>query len=462
MENGLKKKYGLLTAITMVVGIVIGSGVFFKAEIINDATGGNLPIGILAWIIGGLVMLACIYMFSILARKYEKINGIVDYAETIVGEKYAYYLGWFLSIIYYPTLTSVLSWLSARYTLQLFGLNDPTTGTCMTLACVYLCLSFALNTLSPVITGKFQVSTTAIKLIPLSIVAVVGTIAGLSTGMTVENFTSVVYEIPINTSLLRATVATAFAYEGWIIATSINAELKDSKRNLPIALISGGIIIVAVYIFYYIGLAGTVTTAELMDKGVKFALSSVFGNVTGTILSAFIAVSCLGTLNGLMIGCSRGFYSLAARNEGPRPDIFRQVDPVTNMPINAAVLGLIASIAWLFYFYESTLSPTKLLGVFSFDSSELPIVTIYAMYLPIFIKYLFSRQEKSFIKGIVAPLIAIIASFFMIFAAVYSHGIVPYFTAKAEGTFSCPVLFYLILFTLFMLFGTFFAKKEKK
>lgn len=70
MESNLKKKYGLTTAIAMVVGIVIGSGVFFKAEKVLTATGGNLPLGILAWIIGGAIMVACAYTFSIMATKY--------------------------------------------------------------------------------------------------------------------------------------------------------------------------------------------------------------------------------------------------------------------------------------------------------------------------------------------------------------------------------------------------------
>ena len=125
MENELKKKYGLLTAICMVVGIVVGSGVFFKAQTILNATGGDMPLGIAAWIIGGAIMIFCILAFSVMAQKYEKVNGIVDYAEATVGGKYAYYTGWFLSTIYYPTLTSVLAWLSARYTLTFICSVNP-------------------------------------------------------------------------------------------------------------------------------------------------------------------------------------------------------------------------------------------------------------------------------------------------------------------------------------------------
>ena len=130
MENNqLEKRYGLVTAICMVVGIVIGSGVFFKAEKILTATGGDLPTAILAWIIGALIMLVCAYTFSLMASKYEKVNGIVDYAETVVGKGYAYYMGWFISVIYSPTLASVLAWIAARYTCVLLGVPDVTGGT---------------------------------------------------------------------------------------------------------------------------------------------------------------------------------------------------------------------------------------------------------------------------------------------------------------------------------------------
>lgn len=230
MESTLKKKYGLLTAIAMVVGIVIGSGVFFKAEAVLKATGGNMPMGIAAWLIVGFIMIVCSYTFATMATKYEKVNGIVDYAEMTVGRRYGYYVGWFIAVIYNPTLTSVLAWVSARFTCVLLGW-DITGGPCMTITCFYLVSSYALNALSPVLAGKFQVTTTVIKLIPLLLMSVAGTLIGLSNGMTVRNFTQAA-ESGSSTGggLFASVVAVAFAYEGWIIATSINSELKDSKK----------------------------------------------------------------------------------------------------------------------------------------------------------------------------------------------------------------------------------------
>ena len=85
MDNKLEKKYGLSTAIGLLVGIVIGSGLFFKAEAVLNKTGGNMPLGILAWLIVGLVMIVCAYVFSTMAIRYEKANGVVDYADATVG-----------------------------------------------------------------------------------------------------------------------------------------------------------------------------------------------------------------------------------------------------------------------------------------------------------------------------------------------------------------------------------------
>jgi basic amino acid/polyamine antiporter, APA family len=444
----LNKKYGLFTAIAMVVGIVIGSGVFFKAEKILTATGGNLPLGILAWVIGGFIMISCAYTFSLMATKYERVNGIVDYAEATMGGTYGYYVGWFMAMIYYPTLTSVLAWVSARYTAVLFGW-DITGGECMTIAGFYLVASYALNALSPVLAGKFQVTTTVVKLIPLLLMALVGTVFGMNSGMIVQNFTTVVTEVDPLIAVFTAVVATSFAYEGWIIATSINAELKDSKRNLPLALMAGTFTVMVVYILYYVGLAGAVTNQTLMEggqEGAKLAFETVFSSVGGTLIFVFVIISCLGTLNGLMLGCTRGIYSIAARNQGPRPVMFSQVDTVTNMPTNSAVLGLLLCAFWLVYFYGANLT-TPWFGFFCFDSSELPIVTIYALYIPIFAVFMKKEADLSVFKRYVMPALAIFGSLFMMFAACFSHGM--------------AVVAYLSIFGAVMLAGVFFSGERR-
>ena len=475
MENGLKKQYGLLMAICMVVGTVVGSGVFFKAQAILQKTNGDMPLGVLAWIIGGAVMIFCVLAFCVMAQQYEKVNGLVDYAEATVGSKYAYMMGWFATTIYTPAMTSVLAWLTARYfltflvsvnpDLQLAG--DPVTGTeTFLLAGFILICVFAVNTLSSKLAGKLQISATFIKLIPLLLMAVVGTIYGLSHNMAGEPVSILAGNFATSAGdfkpLFGAVVATAFAYEGWILATSINSEIKDSKKNLPIALVLGGVIIIAIYLFYYMGVAGGASVETLMNDVATTAFTTVFGNVFGNILNLFVAVSCLGTLNGLLIGCIRGMYSISVRNMGPKVDLMKQIDPASGMPSNSCIIGLVIVAAWLVYFYGANLTAKPWFGVFSFDSSELPIITIYALYIPMFIQFMRKAKELSALKRFVLPALGIIGSSFMVIAAIYSHGYLPYLAAKENGQFSCPVLFYLILFAVIMIAGALVMKPKKK
>ncbi|MFV0497526.1 MAG: APC family permease [Candidatus Fimivivens sp.] len=449
MENNkLTVKYGLATAIAMVVGIVIGSGVFFKAEKILLATGGNLPLGILAWIIGGAIMVVCAYAFSIMATKYSFVSGVVDYAEVSCGKKYGYMLGWFLATIYYPALTGVLAWVSARYLCVIIGF-DIVGPQCMIISMFFLVAAFTMNALSPLLAGKFQVSTTIIKLIPLALMAVVGTIVGLNNGMTIQNFTTVVTPVSTGNALFTAVVATSFAYEGWIIATTINAELKDSKKNLPLALVFGTLIVATVYICYYIGLAGGVSNEIMMaggETGAKLAFQAVFSNVGAGALFIIIVISCLGTLNGLMMGCTRGFYALAARGEGPAPKMFKHIDPTSNMPTNSSIMGLFFAAFWLMYFYGANLT-VPWFGPFCFDTSELPIVTLYAAYIPIF-WHITKDRALSFGKRFIAPVLAICGCIFMVVAACFAHG--------------WAVAYYIVVFVIISLIGAIYMTSSSK
>ncbi len=458
----LTRKYGLVTAICMVVGTVIGSGVFFKAQNVLNATGGNMPLGIAAWAITGLIMIICSAQFAVMATKYEKVSGVVDYAEATCGKGYGYYLAWFMVNIYYPAMTGVLAWVSARYFGVLFGW-DMVGPEVMALSGFFLVGSFALNAFSPKLAGKFQISATFIKLVPIFLMAIVGTIVGTVNGTLPQNFSTVVTEVAGGKSagLFAAIVATVFAYEGWIVATSINAELKNPKKNLPLALIIGAFIVVATYILYYIGVAGGATNEVLMNDGATVAFSNIFGKVGGVILNVCIVISCLGTLNGLMVAATRGMYAIASRDEGPAPQIFSQVDKQTNMTTNSSIYGLLICAAWLLYFYGANLT-SGWFGLFNFDSSELPIVTIYGMYVPIIIAWMIKEKELGFVKRFLLPSASIIACLFMVFAAIYAHGITPYLAAKADGKFSFPVLFYVIVYAVIMVIGALVRKSKTK
>ena len=449
----MEKRYNLLTAIAMVVGTVIGSGVFFKAEVVLKNTGGNLMIGVLSWLIMGIVMIICTYTFGIVAGNYEGATGLVAFTRASCGKNYAYYMGWFMTVVYYPTLTSVLCWLPARYLGVLIGgdvWGNPTSAPVMTLSVLFMVVTYAMNALAPKMAGKFQISTTAIKLIPLLLMAIVGTIVGLTNGQITYNFANIVDpSVAPTTGLFAGVVALSFAYEGWICATAIGSELKDAKRNLPRALIIGAIIVVVVYVAYYIGLAGALDSAVMMQngqEGAKLAFQNIFGKVGGAAIFVFVVVSCWGTCNGLTMSVCRGMYDLAVDSEGNKLDMFKNIDPSTGMPTNSTVVGLLVTGLWLVYFYGANLAPTGWFGNFCFDSSELPIITLYLLYIPIFLKLMTLKNLKGF-NRFVMPALAIISSLFMCFACIY--------------TYKMKVVFYLIVFVVIMACGALLKGNKK-
>jgi APA family basic amino acid/polyamine antiporter len=184
------------------------------------------------------------------------------------------------------------------------------------------------------------------------------------------------------------------------------------------------------------------------QAGARNAFAQVFGKVMGTGIFVFVIISCLGTLNGLMMGTTRNLYGLSSRSRGPAPRLFGQVDRATNMPPSSSVFGLLVCAAWLLFFYCAQLSPIGAkMGIFAFDPTELPIVTLYPMYIPIFIIMILKGQSKSFFRRILVPVLAILSSIFMFVAAIYAH--------------QKYVIGYLIVFAVIMVIGAIYMKEKK-
>lgn len=440
----LKKKYNLLTAIAMVVGIVVGSGVFFKASGVLNAVEGNMWLSILAWIIGGLVMVVSAYTFSLIASNCKKSGELADMAEETVGRKHSYVLSWYCSVIYYPMLVGVLGWVCADFTCVLFNISSTTA--IVILSFIYVIAMFGFNMVAPKIAGYFQISTTAIKLIPLVVMAVVGLFYGLFAvdGMIVENLTSTSLFYG-NKGFFGALCATCFAYEGWIVATTISKELKDPKKNLPRALVIGSLIILGIYIFYYIGLSGTYPNSEFMENGnsqILAAFSKITGGIGGTILYVFIVISCMGTLNGLCMGTARNFKSIADTKNGPCPELFTKINKFnmnTASNVTGFILSILWTVGWLVMLYIGLIGGKT----WAIDISELVIIFVYAMYIPLYLSIIKKRKDLNAFNRFVMPIFAILAACLMLFAAISSHGM---FGCLLFLMFSGFVLFIGMLF----------------
>ena len=442
MENKMEKRYGLPTAISMVIGIVIGSGVFIKGGKVLSLTGGNLKQGIAVVGVVGLICIICSLVFAELGSRYEKVSGVVDYAEVALGPRYAYYVGWFMATIYIPALCAMLAFFSAMMFLQLFGISavDFATGQINFLAigtgAGFLMLGYGINAISPKLAGRLQVGMTVIKLIPLVLMGVVGTIVGLKTGATatVLDYVNTAAYTPVEGGFFNAVVGFAFAYEGWILATSINSELKDAKKNLPIALIVGALVTIVIYALYIfamssVGDVGTIVGTWPFGEGLaRIAFSKIFGNAIGTVVYVFITISCLGTMNGLIMASCRAQYALAARGMGPMPAFIGDVDDQNNFAIKSSVLGMMLGGFWYAWTVVMWMGGPGMFGQFhaiewlAWEPDEIGIICLYVMYIPMMIGLMVKAKDLGFFKRFVLPALGLCCCLFFCYAIWTGYG----------------------------------------
>ena len=225
--NNVKKQYGLWTGMAMVIGIVIGSGVFLKAGGVLQLSGGDLKLSLLAWFVGGVIMIASGFCFAVFATRITKYNGVIDYVESATNKRVGYHLAWLITTFYYPIVASIVSLFAGSYFFKLVGLDIGLTDWQNFLFAFLILIAFVvLNYLSPMLSSKFQVSATVIKLIPIGVIAVAGLFAALIVGgdfgivNAIKN-PAAGFELNFGEAVKK----TAFAYEGWVCATAINAEL---------------------------------------------------------------------------------------------------------------------------------------------------------------------------------------------------------------------------------------------
>ncbi len=417
----LKEKYGLTTAMSVVFGTVVGSGIFFKADDVLSLTGGNILKSVLAWVLGAIAMIFGALVFGEYAQRMELSNGLVDYFEKTYGDLPAYLVGWFKWLAYLSPLTAILSWVSALYTLLLFG--KPTdTMLIWELAFLYILVFYAINHFAPIIGGKLQVSTTFIKLVPILFVAIAGVIYGISSGVLSDSI-SAATPLPMKgNSFFSAVVATAFAYEGWICATSINSEIRDSKRNLPKALIYGTLAVFLAYVLYFIGITSVLPVETIVEQGdgaVSTAMTQLIGSTGGTILNAFVVISCLGTFNGLVMTGMRDPYSMAIRGRGIAPKLISKVSKKTDMPVYSTLLSLIATVLYLVMWYCSL---NNVFGTY-IGLDEIPIVSIYVVYILLYVAYMKEFKDLSFAKRYIIPIMAILGSCVILYGGITNASI---------------------------------------
>lgn len=457
----IKKQYGIWTGIAMVVGIVIGSGVFLKAGGVLKLAGGNLKLSILAWFIGGLIMITSSFCFAVFATKVTKYNGVVDYVEVASNEKIGYSLAWMITSFYYPIVASIVALFAGSYFFKMIGLNIGLTDWQNFLfAFGIITVVVIMNYLSPIIASRFQISATVVKLIPILLIAIGGLFASLIVGNDygiINAFKNNAEGYELNFG--EAVKKTAFAYEGWVCATAINAELKDSKKNLPKALVGGTIAILVFYIVYYVSLSAILgNEANIIqdEKAPIVAFQKMFGTIGGSIFTFFIMISCLGTVNGVTMGCCRGMYTMSCRGQGIAPEKFSKIGKNKNISFLSCIYGYGCILLMLLVWYLAMHNVWIFGHLGSMD--EIICAIIYAIYITMYIFIMKNFKELNVVKRFILPGLAIIGSLFFTICGTGLYQLIT--TGKTNSLID--FLVFLVLFIILMLPSLFFYHKDGK
>ncbi|MCL2383811.1 MAG: APC family permease [Oscillospiraceae bacterium] len=434
-ENILKRQYGLFVSICIVVGFIVGTGIFWRPGRVLYEAGGDMWMGVLAWVAGGLIISTCVYMFAIMGSRYEKIHGMVDYAEVVVGKRFGYLAGWFFCVMYQTAGYALIAWISASFTATLAGHdNIHNTPFVFSMTAFYMIMVFVLNYLAPKLPMKLNVTTTILRLIPLIAMGTIGVIVGL-----VTRDATVATEVVIPNlgegmaapSFLGAIFATVFAYNGWQAAAAFNSEIKDSKRNFPIALVVGFLIVMVIYVLYFVGVTSSGSPYDLMANnqlGTRAAFGNVFGDFATNGILIFVIISGLGILNMCCMGMSRGMYSLARRGLGPIPDRMVQLDQKTGVPVCSMITCIGLSFIWLMVLYGNQNNWFGTLNdrPFRFDLADFYNMMFFMLLIPIFIGFAVrnrKNKEVHWFNRYIAPVIGAGGAAFLIYALISSSPI---------------------------------------
>jgi len=403
-KNELKKEIGLLSASAVVIGMVIGSGVFFKPTAIYTATGAP-GLGILAWVIGGLITLAGGLTAAEVAAAIPRTGGMIPWLEETYGDMWGYLLGWVETVISFPANIAALAIIFATQAVSLLGLND---GMLVVIAIISIIFLIVMNCLGSKVGGNIQIIFTIGKMVPIFAIIVFGIIKG--NGGVVRLFPVSVASHPIATSLGSALLATMFAYDGWIHIGNISGELKNPQKDLPRAIIGGLSFVMAVYIliniaYLFVLPASTLAATKTPATDVATVL---FGAVGGKIITIGILISIFGTLNGNILTAMRVPYAMAIENKLPGSKLLSKLNPKTSTPIYCGILIGIISIIM------------TLTGNFN-QLTDLLVFVLWIFYVMTFIAVIILRNKRPDLKRPykvplypVIPIIAIVGGLYII------------------------------------------------
>lgn len=440
-----QESYGLFTMITMIIGVVVGSGIYFRTDDIVRYANGNLLLGMLILALGSLCIVFGSLTLAELAKRHVATGGIIAFFDQFVSRKVAAGYGWFQLFIWLPSIAVVIGWASALYTFMLLEV-EATLFQQIALGFAYNVWFALMNYWSRYLGGAMQRFTTLIKMIPLILIAIYGGImtpVSNEVATSVQTFGSEVSKFGWLTALLPL----IFSYDGWVMSLAIAGEVENPKKNITRALVISPLIILVLYLLYFFGmfnLMGSETILALGDKAIFVVIEQFFGAKMANIMLLIIVISMLGVLNGVNMAGIRIPPVLAEQHIIPDKK-FSNKNPRTQTSLHSTLLVIALEGFWSIMHY--VVMRYDLFG--GRDISEISIVFSYMSYILLYaIVWRIYKEEKKYNKLFI-PALAILGSIIILIGSMMAS---PFYVT----------IFFVICSTMIFIGSQFYERKAIK
>lgn len=431
--DNLKRDVSGFNAYAMVVGTIIGTGIFFKPQAVFDAT-GSATLGLLAWIIGCFLGLCGGLIFAEIGSLIPETGGMMTYLEKIYSRVFGFMIAWSQMVAFYPIRIAAAAVVFGTTACALLGL-DPKLN--IPFACGLVLLMTLINYLGNSAASLFQNTATVLKFIPIVLIVVYGIFFN-DKPISIELEPVILDTHPLLQGLAISVMATLYATDGWCNASIIAGEMKNPGRDLPKAIILGIITVTIVYLVINIAYLRVMTPAQLgasPTPGGDVA-TILFGNMGGKFIAAGIVISIMGSMTGFTRASWRIPYALAIRNLIPFSPWFAKLSPKTGMPVNSGLYILVASISSIIFFKKfNTLT----------DIGSLVIWVFYTFtFIGLFIlRRKWADKDRPFKVPLypIIPIIGILGGIFVIVSTIVYQPVIALYSVILMGI-GIPVYLY--------------------
>jgi APA family basic amino acid/polyamine antiporter len=349
----LKKDIGLFGGISILAGIMIGSGIFVFGSSILERVGFSLGLSLVAWLLGGILTLVSALTYAELGTLFPETGGYYVYLKKAYGKKVAFLSGLMNFVL---TSSGSIALLALAFS-EVLSYVIPLGALYKWIAAFVIILLSVVNYLGVKAGTMVQKIFLIAKLIPIFGIIVVGLVMGDSSLSLSFTTAEPVGFFRLMTMIGFGVVGTLWAYEGWTNLNTVAGEMKDVKKDLPRALSISTISVAIIYLLFIFSsyrILGAATTIALSEGGAVLpipAMMELFGNTGMTIVFISILISIFGSLNGSVMVFPRVYYAMAEDQMFFKS--FSKVDKKYQTPVVSIIgSGVMALILLVFNFQQ--------------------------------------------------------------------------------------------------------------